>query len=169
MKKLTLISIIALFLFSCSSDTEDKGSKTSSEEKVTKTSTDDGKLPALEIEVPSELEGNKEAEEIIKTGEEVINKFSNTIEEVLQENKELIGKDPDDYTLGETMQAGKIALQITAGLAEFAPKFANLENQLEELQKGELSDEQKEALKKIGDAFQKRMDEIEQKYKGLVE
>ncbi|RLD51372.1 MAG: hypothetical protein DRI94_06245 [Bacteroidetes bacterium] len=157
MKKILLVSIIATFLFSCSSNNEEASSN----------SNDSDKLPALKIEVPSELKGNKDAEEIITTGEEMINKFSNTLEDIIKDNKNIIGKKSDDLSFMEQIQVGKIAVQIAASMAEFAPKFINFQSKIENFKKGDISDEEAKAIDKVGEAFEQRMNEINKKYEDL--
>ena len=157
MKKILLVSIIATFLFSCSSNNEEASSN----------SNDSDKLPALKIEVPSELKGNKDAEEIITTGEEMINKFSNTLEDIIKDNKNIIGKKSDDLSFMEQIQVGKIAVQIAASMAEFAPKFINFQSKIENFKKGDISDEEAKAINQVGEAFEQRMDEINKKYENL--
>ena len=157
MKKILLVSIIATFLFSCSSNNEEASSN----------SNDSDKLPALKVEVPSELKGNKDAEEIITTGEEMINKFSNTLEDIIKDNKNIIGKKSDDLSFMEQIQVGKIAVQIAASMAEFAPKFINFQSKIENFKKGDISDEEAKAIDKVGEAFEQRMNEINKKYEDL--
>jgi len=157
MKKILLVSIIATFLFSCSSNNEEASSN----------SNDSDKLPALKIEIPSELKGNKDAEEIITTGEKMINKFSNTLEDIIKDNKNIIGKKSDDLSFMEQIQVGKIAVQIAASMAEFAPKFINFQSKIENFKKGDVSDEEAKAINQVGEAFEQRMDEINKKYENL--
>ncbi len=157
MKKLLFISIISVLLFSCSSNNEEATSDSSGSDK----------LPPLKIEVPAELQGNKSAEEIITTGEEMINKFSNTLEDIIKDNKNLIGKKQDDLSFMEQIQVGKIAVQIAASMAQFAPKFINLQSKIENFKKGDISKEETKAIDEVGKAFEQRMDEINKKYEDL--
>ncbi len=162
MKKLIFFGIITAFLFSCSSNSEETTSGTN-------TSVDNDKLPPLKIEVPAELQDNENAKEIIKTGEDMINKFSNTLEDIIKDNKNLIGKKQEDLSFTEQIQVGKIAVQIVTSMAEFAPKFANLQSKIEDFKKGDISEDEAEAIDKVADAFEQRMNEIEEKYKDLAE
>ncbi len=157
MKKLLFVSIIATFLFSCSSNNEEASTSSS----------DSDKLPPLKIEVPAELQSNENAKEIITTGEEMINKFSNTLEDIIKDNKNLIGKSNDDLSFMEQIQVGKIAVQLAASMAEFAPKFVSLQSKIEDFKKGDISEEEAKAIDKVGEAFEKRMDEINKKYEDL--
>ncbi len=158
MKKILFISILSAFLFSCSSNNE---------EEVSSNSSDSDNLPPLKIEVPAELQNNEKAKEIITTGEEMINKFSNTLEDVIKDNKNLIGKKNDDLSFTEQIQVGKMAIQITANMAEFASKLVSLQSKIEEFKKGDISEEEAKAIDKVADAFEKRMDEINKKYENL--
>ncbi len=157
MKKILFISIISIFMFSCSSNNEDATSDSSGSDK----------LPPLKIEVPAELQGNKNAEEIITTGEEMINKFSNTLEDIIKNNKNLIGKKQDDLSFMEQIQVGKIAVQIAASMAQFAPKFISLQTKIDNFKKGDISEEEAKAIDEVGKAFEQRMDEINKKYENL--
>ncbi len=158
MKKLLFVSIIVAFLFSCSSNNEEASTNSS----------DSDKLPPLKIEVPAELQNNENAKEIIKTGEDMINKFSNTLEDIIKDNKNLIGKSNDDLSFMEQIQVGKIAVQLAASMAEFAPKFVNLQSKIEDFKKGDISEAEAKAIDKVGEAFEKRMDEINKKYENLA-
>ena len=97
----------------------------------------------------------------------MINKFSNTLEDIIKDNKNLIGKKNEDLSIMEQIQVGKIAVQIAASMAEFAPKFVSLQSKIEDFKKGDISEEEAKAIDKVADAFEKRMDEIEAKYKDL--
>ncbi len=157
MKKILFISIISVFMFSCSSNNEEATSDSSGSDK----------LPPLKIEVPAELQGNKNAEEIITTGEEMINKFSNTLEDIIKDNKNLFGKKQDDLSFMEQIQVGKIAVQIAASMAQFAPKFISLQTKIDNFKKGDISDKEAKAIDEVGKAFEQRMDEINKKYENL--
>ncbi len=158
MKKILFISILSSFLFSCFSNNE---------EKISSNSSDSDNLPTLKIEVPAELQNNENAKEIISTGEEMINKFSNTLEDIVRDNKNLIGKKQDDLSFTEQIQAGKMAIQIAASMAEFVPKIVSLQSKIEDFKKGDISEEEAKAIDEVGKAFEKRMDEINKKYENL--
>ena len=157
MKKIFLMIAVSAFLFSCSSDEESTSSNESS---------NGDKLAPLKIEIPEELKGNKEAEELITTGTEMINTFSNTMEDIIQDNENIIGKDSDDLTFMEQIQVGKIVVQLVAKMAVYAPKVIELQSNIDNLKEG-MTVEEGIALEKIGVEFEQRMDEINKKYEYL--
>ena len=159
MKKILLMIAVSAFLFSCSSDEEST---------VNNESSSGDKLPPLKIEIPAELKGNKDAEELIITGTEMINTFSDTMEDIIQDNENLIGKDSDDLTFMEQIQVGKIVVQLVAKMAVYAPKVIELQSNIDNLKQG-MSEEERKALEKIGLEFEQRMDEINKKYEYLEE
>ena len=150
---------VSAFLFSCSSDEESTANNESSS---------GDKLPPLKIEIPAELKGNKDAEELIITGTEMINTFSDTMEDIIQDNENLIGKDSDDLTFMEQIQVGKIVVQLVAKMAVYAPKVVELQSNIDNLKEG-MTAEEGIALEKIGLEFEQRMDEINKKYEYLEE
>ncbi len=157
MKKIFLMIAVSAFLFSCSSDEEST---------VNNESSSGDKLPPLKVEIPAELKGNKDAEELIITGTEMINTFSNTMEDIIQDNENLIGKDSEDLSFMEQIQVGKIVVQLVAKMAVYAPKVIELQSNIDNLKQG-MSEEERKALEKIGLEFEQRMDEINKKYEYL--
>ena len=157
MKKIFFMIAVSVFLFSCSSDEEST---------VNNESSSGDKIPALEIEIPAELKGNKDAEELIITGTEMINTFSDTMEDIIQDNENLIGKNSDDLTFMEQIQVCKIVVQLVAKMAVYAPKLIELQSNIDNLKQG-MSEEERKALEKIGLEFEQRMDEINKKYEYL--
>ncbi len=155
MKHLLLLSTILILLFSSSCKTEE-------EEK------ESNMLPPLEVEIPSELKGNKEAEKIIVDGTNLVNQASESFEELAIEAEPYIGKTEDELGFSDKISLAKIGLTFMTNLGEFTMKMGELEADADRISEG-MTEEEIKAMEVVHETLKKRMDELGEKYKHFAD
>ncbi len=147
----TLIALflVAIFITSCSS-----GRKR-----------DADFLPPLKIEIPNEIKGDKELVDVVQASEKAINEFSDNIERIALDGKDILNKEDEDLTLMDKMKMAKMAVEFISNSTQMAAaleKFDTYAKSKEE--QGIINDTQLKALEQVELSFEKRMNEIETKY-----
>ncbi len=129
--------------------------------------TADNKLGKLEIEIPDEIKDNEDVVEFIEGMAEVSDEYALMIDEILEKNADLIGKDSDDLSMLEQLalvkSTGEVAVK-SAGIMEKWGIYMNKRSNLE----AELSDAELQALEAVMMRFEKRMEQIEDKYSEVL-
>ncbi len=150
--KLAFFIVMALLFTSCSSD--NKKGQTS------------GFLPPVSIQIPDEVKGDPEIVDLIKSSEKSINEFSNNIERLAVDGKDILKKNEEDYSLTDGLKAGKLMLQFVSNSTQMASTMQDFTNYIEKKQEqGLIDDKQLKALEQVGETLEKRIDEINEKYK----
>ncbi len=122
-------------------------------------------LPPLKIEIPNEIKGDKELVDLVKSSEKAINEFSDNIERIAVDGKDVLNKEDEDLTLMDKMKMAKMAVEFISNSTQMAAtleKFDTYAKSKEE--QGIINDTQLKALEQIELSFEKRMNEIEAKY-----
>jgi len=123
-------------------------------------------LPLISIEIPEEVKDNPELVEVIKSSEKAINEFSDNIEQLVLEGKEVLDKKEEERSLGDNLKIGKLTIQFVSNSAELAgliDEFDSYKNNQKD--QGLINDAQLKALEKVGESFENRIQEINNKYK----
>ena len=123
-------------------------------------------LPLVSIEIPEEVKDDPKLVEVIKSSEKAINEFSDNIEQLVLEGKEVLDKKEEERSLGDNLKIGKLTIQFVSNSAELAgliDEFDNYKNNQKD--QGLINDAQLKALEKVGESFENRMKEINNKYK----
>ncbi len=152
MKQLTknvFLLLIVLFISSCNS-------------KIEKRNPDF--LKPLKIEIPKELENNKDAVEFIESSEKAINEFSDNIEELALDGKDILFKDVDDMGTMDKIKLGKMAVQFVSNSAQMEGVLENAQKYVEDAKTKGLDDEQIKSLEIIEKTVENRIAEINKKY-----
>lgn len=147
--QLTLLVSAVIIMASCGSN---KSSKKNADH-----------IKPLDIEIPSELKGNDEAVQFIESSEIVINEWSNTLEDLLQETEDFAGKEEADLSMMDKMKLIKISTEFMAKMAEFGVRMSEIESTAHALENG-LSEEELAAFEVAYQAFENRMVELGEKY-----
>lgn len=152
MKQLTknvFLLLIVLFISSCSSKKEQRNPEF---------------LKPLKIEIPKELEKNKDAVEFIESSEKAINEFSDNIEELALDGKDVLFKDVDDMGTMDKIKLGKMAVQFVSNSAQMEGVLENAQKYVEDAKMKGLDDEQIKSLEIIEKTVEDRIAEINKKY-----
>lgn len=153
-KQLIALTIIALFFVACGS-----GSKRNS-----------NFLPPVEIEIPRELADNPDAVKLIESSEKALNEFSDNLETVMYENKDIWKeKDFEDLSTFEKITFAKTMAVIATNSTEMAKVVEKINGLEDEEMFKNLNEKQLKAFEKIGEELDNRMDQINGKYKKIFE
>jgi hypothetical protein len=156
MKKLTSIYallVTSLFLISCGgNDTKSKKSNVDF-------------LPPIAIEIPDNIKSDDELVEVVKSSEKAINEFSDNIERIAVDGKDVLNKKDEDLTLMDQMKIAKMAVEFISNSTQMAQALDQFNTYVEKKQsQGIINDEQLKALEQVSISFTERMDQIEAKY-----
>jgi hypothetical protein len=156
MKKIAFLLFAAsLLLVSCASDGSSKKHNSDF-------------LEPLEIEIADEIKGDAELVDLVKSSEKALNEFSDNIEQLLVDGKDIFREDFDmeEASLMQKLKAGKLLLEFTSNSAQIAVTMEKFDSYVQEKEKqGIINDTQLKALEQVGIAFKARMAEIDKKYK----
>ena len=153
MKQLTktvFLLLIVLFISSCDSKKEKRNPAF---------------LKPLQIEIPQELESNKDAIEFIKTSENTINEFSDNIEELALDGKDVLFKDVEEMGTMDKIKLGKMAVQFVSNSTQLAGVLEGAQSFVEEAKANGLDEKQLKSLEIVEKTLENRITEINNKYK----
>ena len=122
-------------------------------------------LPPLIIEIPTEIKGDKELVEIVESSEKAINEFSDNIERIAVDGKDILNKEDEDLTLMDQMKMAKMAVEFISNSTQMAQALEQFDTYVESKEsQGIINDAQLKALEQVALNFTERMDQIEAKY-----
>jgi len=148
--KTTFLLLIVLFISSCDSKNEKRNPDF---------------LKPLKIEIPKELENNEDAIEFIKSSENAINEFSDNIEELALDGKDILFKDVDEMGAMDKIKLGKMAVQFVSNSTQLAGVLEGAQKYVEDAKANDLDESQIKSLEIIEKTVEKRIAEINNKYK----
>lgn len=120
-------------------------------------------LPELKAEIPASLKDNPEAVTFIENSTDALNQWSITMEDLVVECEPFVNKDESELTTMDKMKLGKAMMEFTANMGKFAVKMAEMEQTATMIEDG-MDEQEMEALATVMDSFEKRMQEINEKY-----
>jgi len=130
-------------------------------------STADNKLGKLEVEIPKELEGNKEVVAFIEGMAEVSDDYAIMIDETLEKTGEFIGKESEELSMMEQLKLVKVTGEIAIKSATIMEKWGTFMDQRTSLEE-QLSDDEVKALETVFKRFEQRFDQIEEKHSKVL-
>ena len=148
--RILFIFIITAILISCSNE---------------KTKRNPDFLKPLKIEIPKELENNKDAVDFIQSGENAINEFSDNIEELALDGKEVLIKDVEEMGTMDKIKLGKMAVQFVSNSSQMVAVLENTQKYVENAKANGLDENQIKSLEIIEKILKNRITEINNKYK----
>ena len=148
--KTTFLLLIVLFISSCNSKKEKRNPDF---------------LKPLKIEIPQELKNNEDAIKFIKSSENAINEFSDNIEELALDGKDILFKDVDEMGAMDKIKLGKMAVQFVSNSTQMAGVLEDAQKYVEDAKANNLDESQIKSLEIIEKTVEKRIAEINNKYK----
>jgi len=148
--KTTFLLLIVLFISSCDSKKEKRNPDF---------------LKPLKIEIPKELENNKDAISFIKSSEKAINEFSDNIEELALDGKDVLFKDVEEMGAMDKIKLGKMAVQFVSNSTQMAGVLEEAQKYVEKAKANGLDESQIKSLEIIEKTVENRITEINNKYK----
>lgn len=148
--KIVFLLLVALLISSCNSKKEKRNPDF---------------LKPLQIEIPKELSNNKDAIDFIKSSENAINEFSDNIEELVLDGKDVLFKDVDEMGAVDKIKLGKMAVQFVSNSTQLAGVLEDAQKYVEKAQANGLDENQIKSLEIIEKTVENRIIEINNKYK----
>lgn len=121
-------------------------------------------LKPLKIEIPQELESNIDAIEFIKSSENAINEFSDNIEKLALDGKDVLFKDVDEMGAIDKIKLGKMAVQFVSNSTQLAGVLEDAQKYVEKAQANGFDENQIKSLEIIEKTVENRISEINNKY-----
>ena len=122
-------------------------------------------LPPVKIEIPDEIKGDIELVDIVKLSEKAINEFSDNIEQIAVDGKEILNKSDEDLTLFDQMKMAKMAVEFISNSTQMADALDKFDTYVKSKEsQGIINNAQLKALEQVALKFSSRMDEIDAKY-----
>lgn len=144
-KRITVLVVISFMLISCSS-----GNKR-----------DANFLPPLSIPIANEISGDAELVEVIKSSEKAMNEFSDNIERLVVEGKDIFNKKEEEQSLMDQLKVGKLVVEFVSNSAQMANLIDEFDvYKSKRKEQGLINDAQLKALEQVGIAFQNRITQI---------
>ncbi len=123
-------------------------------------------LPPLKISIADEINDDAELVEVIKTSEKAMNEFSDNIEQLVIDGKDILNKKDEEQSLIDGLKAGKLMVQFVTNSTQMAKLIEEFDTyKSTKKEQGVIDDKQLKALEQVGNALNKRMNEINDKYK----
>lgn len=122
-------------------------------------------LAPLTIEIPSELVGNTDAIDFIKSSEIAINEFSDNIEKLAFEGKTILSKNVDEMDSFDQIKLGKMAIQFVSNSSQMTNSLENIEKYIENAKANGIDESQIKSIEIIENTIENRVTEINNKYK----
>ena len=153
MKKILTVLTIAIIFLACSTSNKRNSDF----------------LPPLEITIADEIKGDTELVEVIKSSEKAMNEFSDNIERLVVEGKDVFNKKEEEQSLMGQLTLGKLMVEFVSNstqMAKLIDEFDSYKRKREE--QGLINDAQLKALEQVGIAFQDRITQINTKYESYL-
>lgn len=127
-------------------------------------------LPPLEISIADEIKDDTELVEVIKSSEKAINEFSDNIEQLAIEGKDVFSKKDEDQTLMDGLKSGKLMVQFVSNSTQMAKLIEEFDIYMNsEKEQGLINDAQLKALEQVSNSFIKRTEQINKKYQNYFD
>ena len=127
-------------------------------------------LPPVKIKIPDAVKDDPELVKLIESSEKSINEFSDNIERLAVDGKDILSKKEEDYTLTDGLKAGKLMMQFVSNSTQMASTLSDFSKYVEKKQEqGMLNEQQYKALEAVEKTLEERIDQINEKYKDYLD
>jgi len=149
--KITILFIVVILITSCNNDKKERNPNF---------------LAPISIEIPDDVKNDTELVEVIESSEKAINEFSDNIEQLAIDGKEILNKKEEEYSLTDGIKAGKLMLQFVSNSTQMTTAFEEFGTYVDNKKdQGIINDQQFKALEEVSSLFEKRIVQINIKYK----
>ncbi|MCD6347533.1 MAG: hypothetical protein J7L96_08960 [Bacteroidales bacterium] len=122
-------------------------------------------LTPISIDIPDEIKEDRELVDLVKSSEKAINEFSDNIEQLALDSKDILDTKEEDQTLMDGLKVAQLMLQFASNSSQMAETLEKFNTYVEaRLSQGGINDEQQKALETVAKAFEKRINQIDEKY-----
>ncbi len=153
--KLILIAFLGMFIVGCTG-----GGKRAHRSDF---------LQPLKIEIPNEIKQDAELVALVKESEAAINEFSDNMEYLIVDMKPFMDKKEEELSTFERLKLTKIVAQFVANSTKGALVLTKIAAYSDErsMTDNPLTDEQLKVIAVVVDTFEKRMQQLDEKYQKI--
>ncbi len=153
--KLILIAFLGMFIMGCAEG-----------EKRTRKS---DFLPPLKIEIPNAIKQDAELAALVKESEAAINELSDNMEYLIEDMKPFLDKKEEQLSTFERLKVTKIVAKFVANSTKGALVLTKIASYSDKRAMTDipLTDEQLKAIALVSDTFEKRMQQLDDKYQKI--
>ncbi len=153
-KIITTLLLINMLVFSCSDENKRNADF----------------LSPMKIEIADEIKGDPELVKVIESSEKAINEFSDNIEQLAIDGKDILSKKDEELSLIDGMKAGKLMVEFVSNSTQMVASMEKFHTYVEsKKEQGIINDEQLKALEQVGKSFENRINQINEKYKNYFD
>ncbi len=126
-------------------------------------------LPPLKIEIPNEIKEDVELVALVKDSEVAINKFSDNMEYLILDMKPYLDKKDEQLSTFERLKLTKIVTKFVANSTKGALVLTKIATYSDKraMTNNPLTEEQLKAIALVSDTFEKRMQQLDDKYQKI--
>ena len=127
-------------------------------------------LPPLKIEISDEIKNDVELTQLVKSSESAINEFSDNMEQLAIDGKDILTVPEEDQTVMDGLKTAKLMVQFISNSTQLAATIEKFDNYVNSKKEQEIiNDTQLKALEQVSEAFETRMNQLNEKYKDYFE
>ena len=156
-KTISILLILNILLIACSGNDSKRNSNF---------------IPPMTIEIADAVKNDSALVEVIKSSEKAINEFSDNIEQLAIDGKEILKKSKNGEEAGmmDQIKAGKLMIEFASNSTQMVASMEKFKNYMShQKEQGMINDTQLEALEQVGRSFKKRIEQINKKYEHYFE
>lgn len=143
-----IVFALSLILSSCGSNNSNDANK---------------RLGKMEVQIPAELENNKEVVEYITGMSQVADEYAILIDDMLEEVGEYAGMEEEELGMMDKIRLTKATAEVALRSTEIMAKWAEYQNKRNNLEE-QLSDAELQALESVWKRFEERIQQIEARH-----
>ncbi len=136
--------------------------------KEKKADTANESLGAIEVEIPEALQENEEVVLFIQDMSKAVDEFAHTVDRFYMEAGDLMGKEVEELSMMDKMKLMKVSGQAMLETTRIMESYGGYLEQKDSLMNN-LSEEDILALETVWLRFEKRMEQIEEKYQDMMD
>ena len=127
-----------------------------------------GFMPPVKIKVPTEVKNDTAVMSFVNASQEVINEFSDKMENVATKGQDLLNKKEEDMTVMEKIRMTKLSIQFMSAGTSLVTELEKIQHYVDKKQKEGVSKTDMKAYEAVEKALEKRMNALNEKYKDLT-
>ena len=127
-----------------------------------------GFMPPVKIRIPNDLKNDAATLAFIKSSEKVINDFSDQIENLAVNGKDILSKKEDDLSIMDKIKLTKMSIQFLAVGNSLANELEKIQKYIDKKQEEGISESDMKVYNALEKATEKRIQDLNEKYKYLI-
>ena len=128
-----------------------------------------GFMPPVKIRIPNDVKKDAATVSFIKSSEKVINELSDRVENIARNGKDLLKKNEEDMSVMDKIKMTKLSVQFIAAGSSLANELEKIQQYVEKKQEDGVSETDMKAYEAVEKALEKRINQLDEKYKNLYQ